>query len=62
MRYEVAFTDIHGRKFEEFNDRDKATKYAKSIINKGATGVFIDTYDGDDLVDYQGILNKGEVK
>jgi len=54
MRYEIAYTLKKQREFEEFKTKRSALAFAKRIIKKGATKVFLDVYDTEnDLIQYK---------
>ena len=59
-RFEVAYTPAGKsddfREFEEFSTKKQAEKFARDMVAKGATKVFVDQYDRDgDLINYKGI-------
>lgn len=60
-RYSVAYTDPSRpdwdrRQFEDFNNKNKAMRFAQKKVKEGCTEVFIDMFDeDDDLIDYMNV-------
>ena len=55
-RFDVAYTLGGNREIEEFDTKAQAMRYARDMVAKGATKVFVDQFDKEgDCIWYQNI-------